>query len=248
MVQPLLFILLCLLLAQPAWSQSTDRTVEQVLRTYGPDARQRLAPFFATLPEGFKPVAMKLVAIKADRRMEVWLQGADGQWGELRSYPILEASGSLRPKMRQGDFLVPEGVYRIEAANPNSLYHLSLKIDYPNAMDQHYGAMEQRGDLGGDIFIHGRDVSQGCLAMGDRYIEELFVLAHDIGLENIEVVISPRDPRHSELTVPFGLPGWVADKYSEIAQSMAPLAPENPLLAPRVEAEMAQQETVQLQP
>ncbi|MBY6186320.1 L,D-transpeptidase family protein [Marinobacter hydrocarbonoclasticus] len=240
--------MLCLLLTLPAWGRSQERTVEQVLSSYGPDARARLAPFFDVLPDHFEPVAIKLVAIKADRRLEVWLQDVSGGWSELRSYPILEASGSLRPKMRQGDFLVPEGVYRIEAANPNSQYHLSLKIDYPNAMDRHYGALEQRGDLGGDIFIHGRDVSQGCLAMGDRYIEELFVLAHDIGLDNIEVVITPRDPRHDELTLPFGLPNWVAQKYDEIEVSLAQLSPAFPQPQDNVEAELAQKETVQLQP
>lgn len=248
MFQILLTILLCLLLALPAFGRTSERTVEQVLSTYGPDARVRLAPFFAILPDDFTPVAMKLVAIKADRRLEIWLQGTEGDWQELRTYPILEASGSLRPKMRQGDFQVPEGVYRIDAANPNSQYHLSLRIDYPNAMDRHYGALEQRGDLGGNIFIHGSDVSQGCLAMGDRYIEELFVLAHDIGLENIEVVISPRDPRQDALSVPFGLPRWVAHKYAEIETSLAQLSPDYVAPAPRVEAEMAQQDTVQLQP
>ncbi|MBY5992678.1 L,D-transpeptidase family protein [Ferrimonas balearica] len=173
---------------------------------------------------------MKLVAIKADRRLEVWLQSAAGPWHELRTYPIVEASGSLRPKMREGDFQVPEGVYRIDASNPNSQYHLSLRIDYPNAMDRHYGALEQRSNLGGNIFIHGRDVSRGCLAMGDRYIEELFVLAHDIGLDNIEVVISPRDPRRYDLEVPVGLPDWVAHKYSEIESSIAQLTqPASPL-------------------
>lgn len=211
----------------PAISDARIRTVESVLSAYGPDARGRLAPYFARLPDSFKPQAAKLVALKEERTLEIWLQGINGDWRRLRDYPILRASGSQRPKMRQGDLLVPEGVYRLDAANPNSKFHLSLRIDYPNALDRFYGEQEQRDDLGGDIFIHGREASTGCLAMGDPSIEELFVLAHDIGLDNIEVVISPRDPRYGALERPRDLPDWVDIKYQKIERSVAELLGNN---------------------
>ncbi|WP_298441269.1 L,D-transpeptidase family protein [uncultured Ferrimonas sp.] len=219
---------LLLSFAAPSWGKI--RTVESVLSAYGPDARARLAPYFERLPDQLKPKAAKLVALKAERKLEIWLQGQDNAWHHLRSYPIKRASGTLRPKMRQGDLLVPEGIYRLDAANPNSKFHLSLRIDYPNQLDRHYGNVEQRSDLGGDIFIHGREVSTGCLAMGDRSIEELFVLSHDIGLDNIEVVISPKDPRRGILKRPRDLPAWVDLKYQKIEASVAELQANRPFV------------------
>ncbi|WP_067656466.1 L,D-transpeptidase family protein [Ferrimonas marina] len=209
---------------------SQKHTVTSVLSHYGPAVQQRLAPFWQLVPEGFEVSNAKFVALKAEQKLEIWLQSSDGQWHFFRTYPILKTSGSLRPKMRQGDLQVPEGVYRLDAANPNSQFHLSLRINYPNEMDRYFGAQEQRGDLGGNIFIHGNEVSWGCLAMGDRAIEELFVLAHDLGLDNIEVVIAPRDPRQHQLKRPDSLPKWVDLKYLEIQASIAELDQHSPAL------------------
>ncbi|WP_156904905.1 L,D-transpeptidase family protein [Ferrimonas senticii] len=211
-------------------ANASPRTVESVIGIYGADARSRLAPYFAQLPQSLSPKAAKFIAVKAEKRLEIWLQDADNAWHHLRDYPIEKASGSLRPKMRQGDMLVPEGVYQLDAANPNSKFHLSLRINYPNSLDRYYGELEQRDDLGGDIFIHGRDVSTGCLAIGDPSIEELFVLSHDIGLENIEVVISPTDPRDGILERQHGVPEWVEQKYQRIEQSVAELQANRPLI------------------
>jgi hypothetical protein len=69
-----------------------------------------------------------------------------------------------------------------------------------------------RTNLGSDIFVHGKAISVGCLAMGDEAIEELFVLTSDVGRENVRVVIAPSDPRTHELSVPSS-PVWVADLY-----------------------------------
>ncbi|GAA4881235.1 L,D-transpeptidase family protein [Ferrimonas pelagia] len=220
--------LLLLLLPVMAWGQG--RTVDAVLSQYGPQARERLAPHWESLPDHRSFIASKWVALKQEQQLEIWLQDENKLWHKLRDYPIVKTSGSLRPKMRQGDLQVPEGVYRLDAANPNSQFHLSLRINYPNSMDRHYGALEQRDDLGGNIFIHGRDVSWGCLAMGDESIEELFVLAHDIGLDKIEMVISPRDPRRQPLKRPHGVPEWVELKYQEIEASLAELQSPLPII------------------
>ena len=78
----------------------------------------------------------------------------------------------LRP---EGDKQVPEGFYRIELLNPNSRYHLSLRVNYPNA-DDIERAREDRRDLlnlGGDIMIHGGAESIGCIAIGNPAIEHL---------------------------------------------------------------------------
>ena len=114
----------------------------------------------------------------------------------IKSYPILGASGQLGPKLKEGDRQVPEGFYGVEYLNPNSSYHLSMKIAYPNADDRARAALEGRTGLGGDIMIHGNTGSSGCLAMGDPAAEDLFILAARVGVENVEVLISPVDFRH----------------------------------------------------
>lgn len=115
-----------------------------------------------------------LRAFKVGKRVEVWARNrGQGRYQLLRSYPIAATSGTLGPKIRSGDGQVPEGCYRIDRYNPSSLYHLSLGLDYPNALDRARGEK----DPGGDIFIHGSNVTIGCLPITDRYIEELYVLA-----------------------------------------------------------------------
>ena len=70
-----------------------------------------------------------------------------------------------------------------------------MKLNYPNEFDLAHAKIEGRTKPGSNIFIHGKAVSIGCLAMGDKTIEELFILANDVGINNITVVISPLDPR-----------------------------------------------------
>jgi murein L,D-transpeptidase YafK len=155
-----------------------------------------------------------LLAFKKERRMEVWA-GSDGAWRFVRAYPILGASGELGPKLREGDRQVPEGIYRVEGLNPNSSFHLSMKLDYPNAFDRKYALHDGRMRPGSDIFIHGKATSVGCLAMGDEAIEELFVLVHDVGVENVRVIIAPTDPRMTPLNS-RGHPAWVDELYRQI--------------------------------
>ncbi len=79
--------------------------------------------------------------------------------------------------------------------------------------------LEGRNDPGSDIFIHGKDVSIGCLAMGDEAIEDLFVLVHDVDRSNTKVLISPADPRTSEIsTIVTDGPNWLPQLYDELAK------------------------------
>lgn len=97
--------------------------------------------------------------------------------------------------------VVPEAVTPdaadVESLNPDSLYHLALRIDYPNADDRARAREDGRTQLGGDIMIHGSTGSVGCLAMGDEGAEDLFVLAGDVGFERLRVWIVPTDFRRN---------------------------------------------------
>ena len=98
---------------------------------------------------------------------------ATGKYQLFRTYPIAAASGTLGPKLAEGDGQVPEGFYYVPPAamNPASQYHLSFNIGYPNAYDRAH----QR--TGSAIMVHGNRVSIGCLAMTDAKIEEIYTLA-----------------------------------------------------------------------
>lgn len=125
---------------------------------------------------------------KDEKILEVWGSAAGkDQLKKIKSYDILAASGGPGPKRKSGDNQVPEGWYNVNRFNPNSQYHLSLGLNYPNGSDRHFADAD---DPGGDIFIHGNKKSIGCLAMGDPAIEEIYTLAR-ASTNRIYVLILP---------------------------------------------------------
>ncbi len=200
-------------------------TVDDVLHDYAAYSEEKLRPYFKKAKVDYPPNEVLFVALKQEKKLEIWAKG-EGDFRFIRDYDIQAASGVSGPKLRQGDRQVPEGVYRIVGLNPNSHYHLSMKLNYPNEFDVSHADLEGRYDLGGDIFIHGKAASIGCLAMGDETIEELFVLAARVGKENVKVVIAPRDPRVMPLdTDAEGLPFWTSELYDQIASEIELLSP-----------------------
>ena len=196
------------------------RTVADAVARYGPAARARLAPHVRRAGATWPPDEIALLVLKQERRLALWARTGD-RWRFVRNYPILAASGHAGPKLLQGDYQVPEGVYRIEHLNPNSSYHLSMKVSYPNAFDRRMAARDGRTRLGGDIFIHGKDVSIGCVALGDRAIEELFTLVADTGHSRVRVVIAPNDLRVAGPLLHEKSPPWVAELYRAVAAALA---------------------------
>jgi hypothetical protein len=184
-------------LLRPTSLPPKPRTMEQVLTALAPSVERRLRPAFERTDLAWPPRNLTLLAFKAERRLELYASDAEEKPRFVRSYPILAASGGSGPKLREGDKQVPEGFYRIELLNPNSRYHLSLRVNYPNGDDIGRAREEGRdlSTLGGDIMIHGGSASIGCLALGDPAVEELFVLAARVGLDNVRLIIAPRDFR-----------------------------------------------------
>ena len=193
------------------------KSVADRLAQYGDAARKRLNPFFVRAQVSYPPKQLVLAGFKAENQLQVYAAAGKGVFRLVRSYPILAASGGPGPKLKEGDQQVPEGVYPIESLNPNSRFHLALRVGYPNSFDREQAKREGRSDLGGDIMIHGSAVSIGCLAMGDEAAEDLFVLAADTGLRNISVVLSPVDFRLGKIVPPnASLPPWTEQLYAEI--------------------------------
>lgn len=205
------------------WARVTSRhSVAERLRTYGDPVAKRLAPAFARAGSPYPPTQVALVAIKDRHRLEVYARpDVTGPWRWIRTYPVLAQSGRLGPKLRAGDRQVPEGIYGAESLNPNSRFHLAIRVDYPNAGDRAAALAEGRDDLGSDIMIHGAAVSIGCLAMGDRAAEDLFVLAALAGTRNVRIVISPVDFRDPAARAPETDRSWLRDRYASLANELA---------------------------
>ena len=196
-------------------------TVADRLAQFGEPVRLRWEPTLAAHGLAYPPRRLTFIGLKDELMLEVWAAGDDDRWCHVRDYPILGMSGTLGPKLREGDRQAPEGIYRIESLNPNSAYHLSLRINYPNEHDRKRGTEDGRGNLGSDIMIHGKDVSIGCLAMGDEAAEDLFVLAAETGPQNISVILSPVDFRARDLPGEMPpVPGWTAELYGEIRAAL----------------------------
>lgn len=198
------------------------RSISDVVARYGPAARERLVPHFRRAGVTYPPKRIALLAFKDENRVELWASStADSRWKFIRQYPILAASGHAGPKLREGDYQVPEGIYRIEHLNPNSSYHLSMKVSYPNDFDRRMARGDQRTRLGGDIFIHGRAVSIGCIALGDPAIEELFTLVAESGPSRVKVIIAPNDLRREGAILHEEAPPWVGQLYRVIRRALA---------------------------
>ncbi|WGZ95297.1 MAG: L,D-transpeptidase family protein [Candidatus Thiothrix putei] len=204
--------------------QTTSKfSVAQRLEQFGTAATNRLAPHFQQAGVAFPPTAITLLAFKDSKRLELYARDPQGAWQQVQTYPIQAASGVLGPKLREGDRQVPEGIYAIESLNPNSLFHVSLRLNYPNAFDREWGLADGREKLGSDIMIHGKAKSIGCLAMGDVVAEELFALVAWVGKENVRVMIAPTDFRlAASANVPTAnLPSWTEGLYQNLRTELA---------------------------
>lgn len=160
--------------------------------------------------------AITLIGLKKEKQLEIWVKN-NGQWVKLRTMPILGASGGMGHKYRQGDWQVPEGLYDLDYFNPNSQAHLSIHVNYPNADDKAWAKEEGRSNLGGDIMVHGKRSSIGCLAMGNVGAEDIFWLINKVGLKNSNIIISPYDMRSQNLSFPEGR---IAIRYQQIKDAL----------------------------
>lgn len=126
------------------------------------------------LAKGFnlgQPIFVRIFKIPGT--LEVWMNKGNS-YQLFKEYPICSYSGYPGPKLEEGDWQSPEGFYSVSARqmNPNSSYHLSFNIGYPNEFDR------SRERTGSSIMVHGECSSRGCFAMGNNQIEEIYLLAH----------------------------------------------------------------------
>ncbi len=196
-------------------------TIADRIDEHGSSVDARLRPAFDTVGIDYPPKEIYLVAYKAERRLDLFAVDAAGELTLVKHYPVLGASGRLGPKLREGDGQVPEGIYTIDGLNPNSQYHLSLHVNYPNAFDRNMAERDGRTQLGHSIFIHGGRSSIGCLAMGDEAAEELFVLMARLPQREATIVISPSENIEAARHALEDPPSWVDKLYESIEKELA---------------------------
>ncbi len=131
------------------------------------------------------PTADRVLVEKAKRTLTLFREGK-----VLKTYQVALGAHPVGPKEREGDNKTPEGIYRIDWRNPQSKYHLSLHISYPNDKDV-TRAKKAGVSPGGDIMIHGQpngapaspeaitDWTIGCIAVTNANIEEIWKAVPD---------------------------------------------------------------------
>lgn len=128
------------------------------------------------------PEVTRVVVLKEQRKMYL-LHGNRA----LKSYDIALGFEPAGHKKIEGDGKTPEGHYLIDRRNPDSRFHLSLGISYPNQRDVAY-AKALGKEPGGDIFIHGEgtllsklkpDWTWGCIAITNKEMEEVYAMVRN---------------------------------------------------------------------
>ena len=150
---------------------------QPVIRLAGEPAATKSAA-----PKAKRLMADSILVDKSDRKLTLYHRGR-----EVKVYDIALGRNPVGAKERQGDGRTPEGLYFIEGRNPQSKYHLSLRVSYPSSTQRKRAA--SRGVRpGGDIMIHGlpdafasvgalhrrQDWTEGCLAVTNEEIEEIW--------------------------------------------------------------------------
>jgi murein L,D-transpeptidase YafK len=129
------------------------------------------------------PEVTRLQMFKGDRNLFLF-----DNTSVLKAHRIDLGFAPEGPKRFEGDGKTPEGAYTVDRRNPDSLFHLSIGISYPNEADIAFAAAQGR-EPGGDIFIHGGprpgidaikpDWTAGCIAVSDREIEDIYAMVRD---------------------------------------------------------------------
>lgn len=133
------------------------------------------------------PILMRV--FKREFELELFML-KDGRYDLFATYPICKWSGRLGPKIKTGDHQAPEGFYTVDksALNPNSRWHRSFNLGFPNAYDRAHGR------TGSFLMVHGGCGSVGCYAMTDPVISEIWNIvtrALDGGQKRYQVQVYP---------------------------------------------------------
>lgn len=222
-----LCLALCLMHATQSTALSDDDyehavqdAIHKIFHRHGKTIKNKLQTAFTLAGAAWPPHEIALLAFKQEQYIELWARDAS-RWKYIHNYPLTASSGGPGPKLREHDKQIPEGIYRPIAFNPFSSMHLSIMLDYPNAFDRSKARYDRRKNPGNNIFLHGKDSSVGCLAIGNEAITELFLLVYQIGLENTRIIIAPNDLRiGTPVTAMHKQPPWIHELYHNLSHAL----------------------------
>lgn len=140
-----------------------------------------------SIPPG-SPVLIRI--FKAESELEIWMGDDNGTYTLFASYPVCYWSGTLGPKLKEGDRQAPEGIYTVTLpqTHHSGRWPQSLDIGFPNPFDQ----VHQRD--GSSILIHGGCASIGCFAMTNAVnleVHKLTVDALESGQSYVPIHVFP---------------------------------------------------------
>jgi murein L,D-transpeptidase YafK len=140
-------------------------------------------------PERPVGYADQVVVKKSQRRLQLLNRGQ-----VIREYRIALGDNPNGHKIQEGDERTPVGDYILDWRNPNSQYHRSIHISYPNEQDRAV-AQALGVNPGGMVMLHGlpngirspsvraeyqrRDWTNGCIAVQDHEIDEIWRMVRD---------------------------------------------------------------------
>ena len=162
------FLLLFMVPAQAANFNETSADLPKLRAARLPDIHKKFDKKNLLLGA---PVYIRI--FKNEQLLELWVQGPDRKTYKLfQTYSICYSSGTLGPKLKEGDHQAPEGFYSVtqDWMHPNSQFYLAFNIGFPNAFDK---AHERTGSA---LMVHGGCKSTGCFSMRNRIMGEIYLI------------------------------------------------------------------------
>lgn len=198
-----------------------EETIESVIKKTKKRTEKSLKECLEKNNFDAENIEIAILAFKTEQILELYGRAPKNKdWKLIKTYNFTNFSGVLGPKLKNGDKQIPEGVYQMEYLNPNSKYHLSIKVNYPNSFDREKAKLDGRTDLGGDIMIHGKDVTIGCIPIGDKNIEEVFYLATKAKNKNFPILIAPNDFRKNNNFPSISNISWEKELYLKVEEKL----------------------------
>lgn len=126
---------------------------------------------------------------KKESELELWMKKGE-RFTRFATYPICRWSGTIGPKLKEGDRQSPEGFYTVSRRqlNPNSRWHRSFNVGFPNIFDRSHRR------TGSFIMVHGGCSSVGCFAVTNPVVDELWRLVNEAfagGQKRFQVHVFP---------------------------------------------------------
>lgn len=189
---------------------SLEALLAKRVKALTPSVDRRLKGHFSEKGIEYPPFHVTIVYIKDEKRLLLYAGKNGVETKLIKSYPVFASIGGMGPKLRSNDYQVPEGLYKLKQVSvTRHKKYILMSIDFPNVFDRKMAEEDGREVPTGDIFIHGTNTSNQGLAIGNRAIEELFVLAANGTTKELIFAFSATDLRKNRRIENSKNPPWI---------------------------------------